>query len=82
MTLLVLIVLAVAGAYGFSLWRHPYRPCPRCRGRKSHFATAFTGAYGRCWRCKGKGEFPRLGVRLLMPRTVKAIQDGRKGRNY
>ncbi len=79
----VLAVLAVAGAYRYSLWRRPYRKCPRgCRSGDHVDTTLFKGAFGNCWFCHGKGKRVRLGVRLLMPGTAAAIRDGKHGRNY
>jgi len=79
--LLILGAVALAG-YRYSLWRHPFRPCPRCKGRKGHNAAVFTGAYGNCWKCGGKGQFPRAGLKILAPSTYRAITSGQHGKNY
>lgn len=80
---LILIGLAAAGAYRYSLWRRPHRKCPRgCKGGDNVDTTMFRGSFGRCWFCHGSGKRVRLGVRLLMPGTARDIRAGRHGRNY
>ena len=78
----VIVAGAVAAAYGYSLWRHPYRACWRCHGSKSHVGQAWRGAFGNCWACEGSGLRIRWGVRLFMPGTARAIRAGQHGRNY
>jgi hypothetical protein len=80
---LLLAAVIAAGAYRYSLWRHPYRPCPRGCKSGSHVDTAvFRKAFGNCWYCHGKGKKVRWGVRLLAPGTYRDITAGRHGRNY
>ena len=70
-------------AYWWSLKRHPYRPCPRCHGRKAHIDTTFLpGTGGRCLFCKGEGLLPRLGVRIFRRSDYRAIRAGKKGKYY
>jgi hypothetical protein len=83
MTALALVAVLAVVAYGFSLWRHPYRPCWRCHGSKGHEdTTAWTGTFGRCRICGGSGRRIRWGVVLFRRGTYRAIKAGKKGRNY
>lgn len=78
----ILLIIAIAGGiYGYSLWRHPYTPCKRCRGGDVNNPIWRT-AFGNCWKCGGRGQFPRLGVRIFMHGTAKAISARKHGRNY
>ena len=80
---LILLGLAAAAVYRYSLWRHPYRKCPRgCKGGDHVDTTVFRGTFGRCLLCHGSGKSIRLGVRLFTPGTAREIRAGRHGRNY
>lgn len=80
----VLVISAViTGAYWYSVWRRPYRPCWRCNGRKANVSTRWwRGTYGRCHVCNGSGDRLRWGVRVLTPGAYRAIRSGQKGKNY
>jgi hypothetical protein len=75
-----LVTAVAAGLYGWSLWRHPWWPCRSCSGSKSHRDSIWVKAYGRCRRCGGKGQFPRLGVKILTPGRAEQLTSGRSGR--
>ena len=80
---LILIGLAAAAVYWYSVRRHPYRKCPRgCRGGDHVDTTVFKGTFGRCLLCHGSGKRMRWGVRLLAPGTARAIRAGKKGKYY
>ena len=58
---------AVAGVgaaswLGSLVW-HPYRPCPRCEGRRGRNVGSKAGRFGRCGKCGGRGEQVRRGAR-------------------
>lgn len=80
---IIAAVIIAFAVYRYSIWRRPMRPCKRCGGSSRNTdTTLFRGASGRCWRCGGKGQLPRLGVRVLMPSTYQDIKDGQTGKNY
>ena len=78
----VLIGLAVLAVYWFDVWRHPWHPCPRCSGSKSHKSSIRHGAYGRCRKCKGTGNTIRWATRVLTPGAYREMKAGHSGRNY
>lgn len=55
------------GAYYWSLVRHPWRPCHRCKGTGGHVdtATPWKGTFGSCTCCSGTKKHLRWGVRVL-----------------
>lgn len=82
MSTVLLVALVALGLYWFSVWRHPYRPCKACKGKKSHQDVNWKGAFGKCWACNGSGSRVRWGVRVLTPGAYRAIKAGEKGKNY
>jgi len=51
----VFLVL-VLGGYLLSLWLHPFRSCPACKGRRAagrHHGSFYTYSHRRCRRCGG-----------------------------
>jgi DnaJ-class molecular chaperone len=62
--LAVLLVLTAA-AWVVSLAWHPYRPCPRCEGRRGRNVGSKPGRFGRCGKCDGRGEQVRRGARSV-----------------
>ncbi len=55
----ILLAIAAAAAYAVSLYLHPLRTCPRCRGAR----ITGTGRRGRmCARCAGTGRTRRIGA--------------------
>jgi hypothetical protein len=72
-----------AGAYAASLKLLPLRRCWWCKGSKLREDSRFwRGSVGSCWVCRGSGKRTRLGVRLFMRSTHRAIRAGQHGRNY
>ena len=62
--IVIWIVIAVIGAY--YLWRldvrhHPYRPCPRCGGKRMN-AGSSASRWGLCRKCGGRGAVRRYGA--------------------
>lgn len=54
------------GAYYWSLVRHPWRSCLRCKGTGGHVdTTLFKGKFGSCSCCDGTKKHLRWGVRVL-----------------
>lgn len=77
----VLVVAGMGGWYRWSIGRYPLRGCWRCgRGYKSD--PVASGAFGRCWVCKGTGRRVRWGVVAFRHGTYQAIKSGKHGRNY
>ena len=75
MSLLLLVIIAAVlggGYYAWSLWRRPWRPCPRCHGRGNR-DRVFRYASGACARCENQGRLPRGGVRVFTPGRAKAM---------
>ena len=78
----ILGVLAAGLVFYADVRRHPWMPCGRCNGKKSHMSRLVDGAYGNCWKCRGKGQFPRPAVRVLAPKVYQDMKAGRHGRSY
>ncbi len=55
--------------YVGSLYLHPFRRCPRCKGSGEHRGALFTYSHRRCRRCGGNGRQPRLGTWVFGPRV-------------
>ena len=55
------------GAYYWSLVRHPWRSCLRCKGTGGHVdtTTPWKGTFGSCTCCGGTKKHLRWGVRVL-----------------
>jgi hypothetical protein len=60
---LIAIVAIVAYMYywRFDVRRHPYRPCPRCGGKRRNPGST-ARRIGMCRRCGGRGLVPRNGA--------------------
>jgi len=78
MVTLILLALAVAGAYLVSLRVHPYRKCRSC-GTSGRHESRDGKKYGNCWRCRDR-TLTRFGVRWLMRGLHSEIQAKRHGR--
>ncbi|GAA5045573.1 Zn finger protein HypA/HybF involved in hydrogenase expression [Thermocatellispora tengchongensis] len=65
LTVLTVLALACAVAYRFSLKRHPYTDCRRCKGTGQRRSRLFAHSFGYCPDCVGTGRKIRLGARLL-----------------
>jgi len=74
------IALIVLG-YFISLVVHPNRQCISCGGSKRHRAEGSLNSR-HCWTCGGKGEYPRLGVKLLRRNVYAQVKAGKHGRNW
>jgi hypothetical protein len=72
------VVAGVAGGYLISLVVQPIRRCRSCHGHKTHGGLNLR----RCWTCGGKGQYPRWGTYLLRRDVVKALGEGKHGRNW
>ena len=61
----LIAAVSVIGSTGWvvSLAWHPYRPCPRCEGRRGRNVGSKPKRFGRCGRCGGRGEQERRGAR-------------------
>ncbi len=71
---------AAAGLYGWSLWRHPWRPCWNCRGSGARYGRVWAGTLGRCRACEGDKTMLRWGVRVLAPGYARALRQGKPTR--
>lgn len=73
-TLILVIVLAVIGAvYLASLRFHPWWPCHPCKGTGKTRDRIWAKARGTCRACGGKGQRPRLGIRVLNPDRARTM---------
>lgn len=63
---LIAAVTVIGGAswLGSLVW-HPYRPCPRCEGRRGRNLGSKPKRYGHCGKCDGRGEQVRRGARSV-----------------
>jgi hypothetical protein len=75
------VICGIAVAYFVSLYVHPNRDCISCGGHKSHGPEGSRN-FRKCWTCKGKGHYPRLGVRLLRRDVIEGRKTGISGRNW
>jgi hypothetical protein len=67
---------------GYLLRRHPLRDCTSCHGSKGHPDFIWSGAFGKCHKCRGSGVRPRPAVSVLMPDTARSIRNGGHGKHY
>jgi hypothetical protein len=65
--LLAAVAVIIAAFYLLSLRFHPWWPCWRCRGTGKTRDRIWKRARGTCAACGGKGQRPRLGIRVLNP---------------
>ncbi len=74
----LMIAAAVAG-YAVWAYTHPYRRCPRCKGKGSNRGSTRRRS-GRCRRCKGSRQVKTLGSRMLhrMVRGAVRYRNDRK----
>ena len=72
---LILLSAAVSGgaAYLVSLRFHPWWPCRACKGTGKTRDRIWKPARGTCSACGGKGQRPRLGIRVLDPDRAQAM---------
>jgi DnaJ-class molecular chaperone len=61
---LVLIVLVVVLALGYvvSVFLHPFKICPACKGTPRSYGSMYTKSFRLCDRCGGSGRVRRLGA--------------------
>lgn len=59
--------------YLVSLRVHPWWPCRPCRGTGKTRGRVWKRARGTCSACGGKGQRPRLGIRLLNPGRARTM---------
>ena len=71
--LFVIAVLALAG-YAALLWLFPWWPCRRCGGRGKLRDPLRRKAFRTCPSCGGRGQKPRLGVRLLQAARARRMR--------
>jgi hypothetical protein len=64
MKFLILIAAIAAVRWVWLLWRHPFAPCRRCKGKGTNPGSS-RKMHGRCRRCKGARERQRFGARWL-----------------
>lgn len=62
---LALLLAVLVVAYRYSLTRHPYTDCRRCKGTGQRRSRIFAHSVGYCPDCTGTGLKPRAGVRLF-----------------
>lgn len=60
----VLIAAALLTLWAGSLYRWPFRQCPRCRGTGRNHGSV-TRRFGTCRRCDGHGRVQRRGSRTV-----------------
>jgi len=60
----ILIVLIIIAGYVVSLYRWPFRPCPRCNGTSRNKGSN-RKRFGQCRRCGGKGSMRRIGAKTV-----------------
>ncbi len=72
---LALAAAAVIGAvvYGISLQWRPWWPCRPCRGTGKTRDRIWKRARGTCRACGGKGQRPRLGIRIFQPARARQM---------
>jgi tRNA(Ile2) C34 agmatinyltransferase TiaS len=77
---LFLAIAIIVAVYLISLGVHPWWSCPRCGG--SEVSQGRGRSHGRCLRCRGRGRYPRIGVRVLAPGTARKMLEGKEGRFF
>lgn len=93
MVTLILLGFAALAVYCVSVWRHPHKPCPRCRGRGVNKGSN-AKRFGRCRRCAGNKQVQRFGAgavhrffwsvmgAALHERRKKQVEKARKRGGY
>lgn len=76
----ILVVLVIVVVYLVSLKVKPWWTCRSCGGTEVRPGPG--RSHSRCLRCRGNGRYPRIGVRVLMPGTARAMREGKKGTFY
>jgi hypothetical protein len=61
---LALIAAAALAGYLAWVWFHPFRPCPRCKGKGTNRLST-RRRHGPCKRCGGTRHVQALGSRML-----------------
>ncbi|MGO8886638.1 MAG: hypothetical protein ACLQDY_08905 [Streptosporangiaceae bacterium] len=74
-----LVIAAIVAGYAVWAYFHPYRPCPRCKGKGTNRGSTGRRS-GRCRRCKGSRQVKTLGSRMLhrMVRGAVRYRNDRK----
>ena len=73
-----LIGSAVVAWWLWHAWFHPFRPCPRCRGKGTNRGSG-KRRHGACKRCDGTRHVQRIGSRAVH-RAVRSIIGYRRNR--
>ena len=73
------VIAGLVAAYLVSLYVHPNRDCISCHGHKSHGPEG-SANFRFCLTCRGRGRYPRLGVRVFRRDVIRGLQAGRRGR--
>ena len=73
-----LVITGLVLGYLAHLYRHPFGPCRRCKGRKTNRGSS-RRSWGKCKGCGGTGERQRLGSRQLH-RAVRSLAAARTDR--
>jgi hypothetical protein len=73
--LAALALAVIAAVYLVSLRFHPWWPCWRCRGTGRTRDRVWKRARGTCPACGGRGQRPRLGIRVLNPDRARRMRE-------
>jgi DnaJ-class molecular chaperone len=73
-----LIILAAITGYAGWAYAHPFRPCPRCKGKGTNRLSTRRRS-GPCGRCGGTRQVQTLGSRQLH-KAVRALTGHRRDR--
>ena len=73
---LVITVLLVLFGYGTWAYFHPFRPCPRCKGRGTNRGSTRRRT-GPCGRCGGSRQVQTRGSRMLHRAIRGAVRSSR-----
>jgi DnaJ-class molecular chaperone len=75
-----LLLAGLAAAAGYAVWAyfHPFRTCPRCKGKGTNRGSTRRRS-GHCGRCHGSRQVKTLGARTLH-RVVRALVQARRDR--
>lgn len=75
-----LVLTGLAAVVGYAAWAyfHPFRPCPRCKGKGTNRGSTRRRS-GRCKRCGGTRQVQARGSRALH-RAVRGTVTYRRNR--
>ncbi|WP_143030041.1 hypothetical protein [Pseudonocardia oroxyli] len=61
-TMVVVLVVVLVLGYVVSVFLHPFKVCPSCKGSPRSYGSIYTKSFRNCTRCGGSGRVRRFGA--------------------